>query len=470
MCQSLLLATILVFAAALYTFRLGAESLGASETYSVAIANQPDAARVLQSALAFDPGKPPLYHLALHSLIRIAGDGEAPVRALSVIFAVIGIALVYAIGSDLFGAEAAWIGAVLWAANPLACLLAQWARMYTMYTTLVLLVMLSLLRVTRRPSASGAIVLALSVAATLYTHLGGLGFLAAACAILIRDRSGGRWNRAAWLGVGLGVLLFTPFVPQALSQTRGLISGHWLDWIGAAATARSPLLKIVVGTAAIALVMELTFGRAYESEAQEPIRFCLLWLMIPTIGLGAASVIVRPLFAVRYIAPAGPAVALILARGLCAIRPFTRRLATALILALFMELFVFYQQTRYDPWRDIARIVAAGRTSGPVFFEPGLVVVEGERGTAASPFPQGYFRVPFDHYSRSPNPRATLPGPEQSADRIARAARARGGAWLISGKPDQQARAEMPPASGGFIITKMIQAQYATLYLIEPAR
>ena len=66
--------------ALLYSFHLGSWSLGASEAYSALAATQSSFAGVIQEALRFDPGKPPLYQLLLHCFVRLFGNSEASLR------------------------------------------------------------------------------------------------------------------------------------------------------------------------------------------------------------------------------------------------------------------------------------------------------------------------------------------------------------------------------------------------------
>ncbi|HEV3109531.1 MAG TPA: hypothetical protein VGY99_03475 [Candidatus Binataceae bacterium] len=85
---------ILFFAAAVvYCFGLG-RTLGASEAYSALAASQPTIQMVAQNAMSLDPGKPVLYHLVLHYFSACFGAGEASLRAMSIIFGLITVALV----------------------------------------------------------------------------------------------------------------------------------------------------------------------------------------------------------------------------------------------------------------------------------------------------------------------------------------------------------------------------------------
>lgn len=463
------LLVLLAFAAALYTFGMGRTSLGASEAYSALVASQPTLGAVIESALRFDPGKPALYHVALHYFGAVFGYSELSLRGFSVLFALASLILVYLFGLELFGERAALAAAVIWAFNPLAFVLAPWARMYAMFIAAVLADLLLLWRVRRDPGPGSIAALGLLTAAMIYTHLCGALFAAAAGAIALRDLYRGHPGRGVWIGLGIGAILMLPFAPAGITQVRGLLFGHWLDWIGGAHQG-SIVLKIATGAALAALGAESVFGCSYERDDHEPVRFCLMWLIVPLAGLGAGSILIRPMLETRYVAPVAPALALLTARGLAAFGDRVRNLAMLAIAEAFVVIFAYYQPSRYEPWRDIARMVAQAGTTQPIFFESGFVVDEGSRrDRAPEGFREGYFRIPFDRYYRGPNPRVTIDPlePAKARDLMAREAIANHGAWLISGKSDRQARAEMPQ-DRSLVVEPLLRSDFTRVYRIIP--
>ena len=56
----------MVAAAALYFFRLGAASLGASEAYSAWAAAMPGVGAIIHMPVPLDPGKQVFYYILLH--------------------------------------------------------------------------------------------------------------------------------------------------------------------------------------------------------------------------------------------------------------------------------------------------------------------------------------------------------------------------------------------------------------------
>ncbi len=171
---------------------------------------------------------------ALHFYTRIFGLSEVSLRSLSVVLSLTTLVLVFALGCEMFDDSTALAAAALWAFNPLAIVFAHTARMYPMMLALALAQLLMLWRIRKRPSVSRAVPCGIAGAALLYTHLGGILFIGAGLAMLVRDYIRGLRNPMAWLAMGITLALFVPYVPVLRAQSETMISGHWLDWIGTA--------------------------------------------------------------------------------------------------------------------------------------------------------------------------------------------------------------------------------------------
>ncbi len=167
-----------------------------------------------------DPGKQVFYYAVLHCYTRIFGLSEISLRSTSVIFSLMTLALVFALGVEMFDDNTALAAAAIWAFNPLAVAFAHTARMYPMLIALALAQLLTLWRVRMRPSVSGAVLCGVTGAALLYTHLGGILFLGAAVAMLLRDYIRGQRNPMAWLAMAITLALFIPYVPSLAHRAR----------------------------------------------------------------------------------------------------------------------------------------------------------------------------------------------------------------------------------------------------------
>lgn len=454
---------LMLAAGCVYSFHIG-RTLGPSEAYTAMAAVQPTYRAVIDAALRFDQCKPPLYQILLHSVVVMFGDSETVLRLPSVIFAMIGVGLLLALGSEMLTPAIGVAGAVLWALSPPAIVCADWARMYAMLIALALGQLLVLWQLRSRPTAAKVIGCGVLGAAMLYTHLAAVLFFGVEAALLTGAAWRGERTRAAFTALILAAIAFMPFLPLAASQMNQYLFGHWLDWIGPARNT-SPMFKAtLLATAAVAAIA-LVFGPRWEADEREPIRWCAALGLIPIIALTAGSIAIRPMFTVRYVAPSLAITMLLIARLLASLGERRFRLGTGIIAVSMLCLLPYYPW--HDPWRDMAQMVAAASPGEPVFFESGYeestVKADGDQG-----FPQGFFRVPFDRYFFGANPRRAVDPSEPGAARqtIAHAAAARGGAWLVSGLGDERARAELPAAC--FRVDKKVAGNDAALYHVAP--
>lgn len=357
--------------------------------------------------------------------------------------------LVYALADDLFGTDTALIAATLWAFNPLALIVARWARMYSMFIALTLGSLLAMRKVEQRPNALRVATLGVLGAAMLYTHLGAALMLAAEAALLMRDRWRGRSIAAAGLGLAIALILFVPITPSAFAQIDASALGHRFDWIGSAHHAP---LAIQIGVVVLALAagallvfgpsMRFDHADANPRDDSEPMRWCAIWAKLPLLALLVGSLIFHPMFRIRYVAPVSAGGAILLAAGLGRAGVRFRNLAAVALASGFLSGAILYQMyhPRYDLWPSIARAVAAeGSPAQEVFFEAGYVMgIRQARGldpdSLIEVLPNGYLRIPFDYYFAGSNTRHAI-NPFRCAlarETIAQSARRDGGAWLVS--------------------------------------
>jgi 4-amino-4-deoxy-L-arabinose transferase-like glycosyltransferase len=434
---------LLAGAALAYSWGLGRQPLGASEAYSAHVAAQSSPVLVARSALALDPGKPVLYHLLLHWFGALFGLSEAALRVPSVIFGVVSAYLVFALGERWFGVEVGMAAAALWTFNPVAAVIARWARMYSMFVAATLAHLLAMARVRDGAGRAAVLIAGITGGAMLYVHLGGMLILGADVAVSVREwRRGGRCR--SWPAVAIAALLFLPFVPLMAAQTRALLFGHWLDWLGARRSTPAAMLlgAMVAGLAA----WWLTLAPA-GSERRERLQQCLLYALGPILALAACSILIRPVFEIRYVSPSLAVLAVVLGYGLDRGGARLRNLGTVAMAGLSIALLPLCYGAPRDPWPAIAAAVAVAAPAEPIFFEAGFFSPDAV-GTDGG-FPDGFFRVPFDYYFHRGNPRAVIPGgqPATAQKIIEAAVRQHGGAWLVSAQSWPAAQAELPSGS-----------------------
>jgi len=192
-------------------------ALWLDEALSVNIARLP----LLQipHALSHD-GAPPLYYVMLHFWMRVFGQGDFAVRAMSGLTSVATLPLFWLAGRRLGGHRVAWITYLLALACPFAINYATATRMYSLMILVSLLGYLALARALERPTRGRLVALGAISAVILYTHYWGLYLVASAAGWLVwriwRRGEGLRQLRAIIFGSLAWLPWFPVFVFQAL--------------------------------------------------------------------------------------------------------------------------------------------------------------------------------------------------------------------------------------------------------------
>lgn len=260
-------------------------------------------------------GSPPLYYLLLHGVIELFGDGEAALRALSLLAALLTIPAAFWAGGVAAGPRAAWIAAALAALNPFLTIYAQEARMYSLVALLSVLACGSFTRGFVDGDRPQRALFAVLLAALLYTHAWaiflGIG-LGAAGAVQLRDRL-----RELVAPFAAAALLYLPWVPTLIYQARHT---------GAPWSSTPSLLSLLggipgaldggVGAAAVVAVGAVGLLRARRES--RVLRVAGLLALIALVALGAAWAHsqLSPSWANRYLAIVVGPVLLVGAAGL----------------------------------------------------------------------------------------------------------------------------------------------------------
>ena len=458
-------AALFVAAGLVYLFHLGANALGASEAYSAWAAAKPGVGAIVRTPVLHDPGKQVFYYVVLHYYTQIFGLSELSLRSMSAIFSLVTLALVFALGCEMFDESTALAAAAMWAFNPLAVVFAHTARMYPMLIAIALAHLLMLLRVRSRPSIMGGIGCGILGAAMPYTHMAGLLILGAEGAILLRDLSRGKRDTIAWMAIVLAIALFLPYLPVAIRQSQDLIYGHWLDYLGP--PYNYPLAgKLAAGLVAAGATSWLVFGRAVERDGNEPLRVLVAWIGLPALAFIVGSVILHPMFNPRYLSPGIAASSLLIAAAIGVWSAKWRNLLAAGFVVACLIMLPF-ARSKPQPWRDLAGQVAGGGASEPVFFESGFISNANTANVPNGGFPFGYYSVPFGYYFSGANPRIVIPGFDAAAARMTIGERvsAASGGWLVSWKDRDGVKSELPDANR-FRIVETYRQPHLAIYRI----
>ncbi len=182
----------------------------------------------IPEALRHD-GHPPLYYFLLHGWMTVFGEGDVAVRALSGLFGVVVVPLMFVAGRRIGGERVAWIVAALTVISPFAIRYSTETRMYSLVMVLVVGGWLVGEDALRRPTAARLVGIALITAMLLLSHYWSLWLLAAVGAgLLVRLRRAHRQGRAderactlkVLAAMGVGALFFVPWLPSLLYQGR----------------------------------------------------------------------------------------------------------------------------------------------------------------------------------------------------------------------------------------------------------
>jgi hypothetical protein len=346
------------------------------EGLSVGIADRP--LSHIPTALHED-GSPPVYYMLLHFWIRVFGTGEAQVRGLSLLCALIIIPLCWWAGRALFGPRAGWIAAVLAALDPFLTQYAQEARMYALMALLTTVATTCFVRAyaldarspaARRPWLAG---FSVSVAVALYTHNWALFFLVA-CAgawlLLYRLAPPVRRRelvREGLLGFGGAVVLYLPWIPTTLYQAAHT-GAPWAQPPSFGALLRVPaqlfgsvpqvVLLLAAGAGLVTLMTPL--GRRLSPHGRAVA--ALIVIAVVTVVLAWASSQLSPAWATRYLAAALPPFLLGAAAGVA----HARRLGVVGLLLVAAMWLVYHAPVEKSNVRTIAETVEPSLAPGDV--------------------------------------------------------------------------------------------------------
>ena len=362
--RSYYLAALLLLILAAFLVRvasLDAQSLWRDEVDSLRFATVPGPE--LLSSFTRPGWNGPLYHLLLRGWIVLAGISEYAMRFFSLVFGVLGVPLIYALGKRLFSRPTGVISALLVTGSPYLVWYSQEVKMYTLVLALAMVAVYSLRRALDSGSWCWWATQFAATALALYVHI--LAVLLIPVQLLMCVA---RWSEARlrWRGVLISFAGLTlPYLPLVLWQAplafQARITGFsayplhqmivillnsWASgvtgWAGPWAAAPLVLLvgaALVAGTAS--LVPFVPSGNETESETGiAELLALVIWLFAPLLAIWVIS-LRQPLFTDRYLIWSAPAFYLLAARGLTpAISARTWKRVTA-ALTLIVVLVVY---------------------------------------------------------------------------------------------------------------------------------
>jgi len=335
--------TLLVLAAfAVRAASLDVQSLWRDEVDALRFATAPRA-QMLSNFTR--PGwNGPLYFLLLRGWIALAGTSEYSMRFLSLLFGVLCVPLVYALGRRLFDRPTGLLAALLVSASPYLAWYGQEVKMYTLVVALALTAIYGLRRAIEGAGRWWWAVPVVATSLAFYAHI------LAALLIPVQMLAYVAWwprARRQWIGalISLACLTLpylplavwqvpmvlqireTGFHPYALNEMVEILLNGWSTGILAWG---SPWGTVLMGALAIwGLVLPLPpvdrgkvsrcfpsycKGRGKKEELRS--RLALMgWLLIPLLAVWLVS-LRQPLFTDRYLIWAAPPFYLLISLGL----------------------------------------------------------------------------------------------------------------------------------------------------------
>jgi uncharacterized membrane protein len=445
---------VLVLAAALRFYRLGAASVWLDEAYSIDWASR-DYAFMLDIARTRD-FHPPEYYMLLHNWMLVFGRSEAAVRALSAVAGVAAVGGLYLLGRDLFSRRAGLAAAVLLSVSDFALYYSQEARSYSLLLALAIFSMHAYWRLYERRTRGALVYYILVTAALAYVHNSGLFVIVAQglhrlVAFAAAPRQGWlaaqkddlvRWG-VAFGGVGL---LYLPWLGGLLGQFSRLNDGYWMPkpafdtgTVGADFTVVGTFAHFTgVALAAWLLWILLANGVARtragglnrernpddtDRRAYPAAKVLLLvaWLLCSVFIPFIEANVAQPAFISRALIPALAPFLLLAAAGVGRLKAVPLQVAVVAVLVALATpaLATYYKAPGKEPWREATAYVESN-THGN-----GTVVINGWNVFLA-----------YDYYSRHTVPVTRIGGTSdpELAD-AANATRGREHAWLMLSHP-----------------------------------
>ena len=338
-----------------------------------------------------------LYYVLL-KLWMLFGIGEFYVRALSVIFGLAAIPVVYALGARLFGARAGLIAAVLLSLNAFHVRYSQDARGYTLLVFLSALSSLLWVRAIEDPTERNWRIYVFAGVLTVYAHFYGiLAILAQWLSLISIPRE--KWPRAAprYLRFfAYGMLPIAIFLWRSGTQPM-----NWLR------RPNAPILRHFFqslagngGAILLGLCLLGWIAAGYARWRSDPARrwgydLVFLGLAFPVVAVVAVSEF-KSIFLARYLIVCLPASVLLAAAGIARLRGVIQAGLLLAIAALSVGgVFAYYQRdfdVGRDDWRSATQYVLSHAQPGDgIFFY-----------TAPGRMPFEYYRTLSGHATGAP--------------------------------------------------------------------
>jgi mannosyltransferase len=362
-----LVAVITLLAATFDLFRISAQPVWLDEAISIGLArmNLPD----FFTAITKNDAAMFFYDFLLRIPLAF-GQSEFAVRSLSVIFAVAAVPSFYLLGCRLFDNRTAALAAILLAVNSLFIAYAQEAKSYTLTTLIVIWSWYTLLNLVDRPGWSRALYYSLVTGAVANCQFFSLLMLPAQLAALCAIRPGGKLLKVVAFSIFMIGILSLPMAfmlwqlrPEAdwIARPNVVVALHQLA-VRFINLPRSigllPHMVVLLTIITLAPLALPIFGVASGLRGMNRDKLlgysCAgFGAILPVVGLLTASFLIKPVYVMRYALPSLPFFLLLLAAGLCELRPALMKVGLGLlVLANVFGTLEYYRVPTKPDWRE----------------------------------------------------------------------------------------------------------------------
>ncbi|MDY0018763.1 MAG: glycosyltransferase family 39 protein [Anaerolineae bacterium] len=339
----------------------------------------------------------PLYLLIMRGWIALTGESVFALRFFSLLFGVLGVALIYRLGCRVVGRRGAAWAAVLAAFSPYFVWYAEEVKMYTWVPFLVLLALYVLDRACARPRWGWWAVVVVATSFAFYSHiLAALLIPVEILWFLLHPRR----DRRAWRGGLLALALLTlPYLPllkwqaglafttrqtgfpdYTFGQMAQMLLGGWSTGItGWGLTAGAAIF----GGFAAGGLGALVWQRKWRTACA-----LLAWVVVPLVSIWVVS-LRGPIFTDRYLIWAAPAFYFAIATALA----FLEQRLQGVALVCFAVLLTFSGGNLYY---QVATPVK------PQFREAAAFLAQRRDPEALLLFQIPYNRIVVDYYLSPP--------------------------------------------------------------------
>jgi mannosyltransferase len=403
-----------------FAIALASRSFWGDEAFSVVVAKASwhDFVHTLTTSQA----NMSLYYVVLRGWVAVVGDGEVAVRALSVVFAVATVPLLYALVARTVGRPAAVVSTVVLVLDPTFVRAAQDARSYSLVVLLVVAATYLMVSLRDDDHPSWALPVYVAVATlSLYAHFYAAFVLAVHALVAALERRSDV-RRRQFTALGAVVLLASPLVAFAATQDHGQVSHLTRPSILDAVRGVRSLIGmgnvglLVFFAGAVAVLSR--FRPRTSRDARSPVVLFAAWAAVPVVAAFAVSQ-AKPVFAARYLIVILPALAVLLGWAVASIERRASAVVTAALIVLsIVNLPYLRPGFEYEDFRGAADYLttAARPGDGVVFYRPSRRVAAefylrrtGARSPAMTPVfpaaPWGEFDLVRDYEHVTPTAR-----------------------------------------------------------------